>query len=614
MKTTCLIFVTCLLISLHSIGQSCNNWLELPNQPSYVRIGDLDITGNKVTVEAIFNRTAAWNGVDLYQGDLVSKHDGPNDCNYLLRPSSAEIATSNGYFKTPVICPIELNKTYHAAMVYDGSTLKFYRNGFLMSQTAATGNLVQNDWQTQIGLYFNLITQTQFIGYINEVRIWKIDRTQTEIRAYMNQPLPNPQTATGLLAYYTFDNLMNKQGNVAWNGTLGGGAAINKTNPNCAFVADSCSILSTPNNTSCSGFQKAFGTNAYDRAFDIASSSGNEFFTVGVTRSLGNDDILVSKLNLNGNVIWSKAFGAVGAETVRRVSPTSDGGLLIIGQTKSFGNSNGDILAFKINNSGALVWSKKFGVGSASGDLGMDIIETTDGGYALSGILNVSGGVADAVVIKLDNAANVVWSKRFDHLDGDDGVGIVQKGDTLVVAVDLQNSLANYSMAVMKLKLNDGSFITAKKLVPAARGLFNPYLYKNPAQPGYIISGHTIDGTDYSNMKHTIVTINDNLDIVNTKLISVTPVTNDFFTGIAPLSDGSIIGAASPQTNADGYIYKINSNNTVAYSKRFNGAADRRLYRLASMGQDIIAVGGTVVNGQEDFFVTVLNKDGTLGL
>lgn len=246
MKTTCLIFVSCLLFSLHSIGQSCNNWLELPNQPSYVRIGDLDITGNKVTVEAIFTRTAAWNGVDLYQGDLVSKHDGPNDCNYLLRPSSAEITTSNGYFKTPVICPIELNKTYHAAMVYDGSTLKFYRNGFLMSQTAATGNLVQNDWQTQIGLYFNLITQTQLVGYINEVRIWKIDRTQSEIRAYMNQPLPSPQTTPGLLAYYTFDNLMNKQGNAAWNGTLGGGAAIYKTNPNCAFVADSCSILSNP--------------------------------------------------------------------------------------------------------------------------------------------------------------------------------------------------------------------------------------------------------------------------------------------------------------------------------------------------------------------------------
>ena len=55
--------------------------------------------------------------------------------------NNAEITTSNGYFRTPDICEIELNKTYHAAMTYDGVTLKFYRNGYLMSQVAATGNL-----------------------------------------------------------------------------------------------------------------------------------------------------------------------------------------------------------------------------------------------------------------------------------------------------------------------------------------------------------------------------------------------------------------------------------------------------------------------------------------
>lgn len=219
---------------------SCTNWLKLPSQPSYVRVGDLDIPGDKITVEATFNRTAPWTGVDLFQGDLVSKHEGPQDCNYLLRPGSAEITTSRGYFKTPTICNIELHKTYHVAMVYDGATLKFYRNGFLMSQVAASGNLFQNNWQTQIGLYYNQVTQENFIGYINEVRIWNIVRTQDEIRSFMDKSLPSPQATPGLLAYYTFDNLLNKQGNAAWNGTLGGNASVNGTNPNCDFVADSC--------------------------------------------------------------------------------------------------------------------------------------------------------------------------------------------------------------------------------------------------------------------------------------------------------------------------------------------------------------------------------------
>ncbi|MDQ6763121.1 MAG: PKD domain-containing protein, partial [Bacteroidota bacterium] len=222
--------------------QGCNNWLFTPSNPSYVQVGQLNIPGDKITIEATINRTAPYIGGPLYAGDIVSKHDQPSDVNYLLRPNDAEITTSNGYFRTPDICEIELNKTYHVAMVYDGITLKFYRNGFLMSQVAATGNLYQNSWNTRIGFYDHELVNENFIGYINEVRIWNTVRSQNQLQAYMNSSLPNPTTQTGLLAYYTFNDLINKQGNTNWNGTLGGSASINSTNPNCAFVADSCSI------------------------------------------------------------------------------------------------------------------------------------------------------------------------------------------------------------------------------------------------------------------------------------------------------------------------------------------------------------------------------------
>ena len=65
----------------------------------------------------------------------------------------------------------------------------------------------------------------------------------------MNTSLPNPTTQVGLLAYYTFDDLTNKQGNATWNGTLGGAAAINQTNPNCNYCADSCGVAIAPQMT-----------------------------------------------------------------------------------------------------------------------------------------------------------------------------------------------------------------------------------------------------------------------------------------------------------------------------------------------------------------------------
>lgn len=217
---------------------NCNNWLRTPSFPSYANIGNLSVSGNQITVEATYVATLDNGGF----GNLVSKHSTASDANYLLRPYCAEITTTNGYFLALAPCAIVPNKTYHVALVYDGTTLKFYRNGFLLKSVPASGNLVTNSWQTWIG-HFNAQTANEnFIGYINEVRIWNVARTQSQLQTYMNSSLPSPTTQTGLLGYYTFDNLLNKQGNTAYNATLGGAATINATNPVCNFTADSCRV------------------------------------------------------------------------------------------------------------------------------------------------------------------------------------------------------------------------------------------------------------------------------------------------------------------------------------------------------------------------------------
>lgn len=214
------------------------NWLFTPSKTSAVNIGKLGVTGNNITVEAEIFQTA--NNPVLNSADIVSKHSDPTDVNYLLRNSFACVTTTDGYFQTPDICPMEDNKRYHIAMVYDGLSLKFYRNGFLMSEIAAHGNLIQNDFNTRIGFYEYEYWDEQFFGYINNVRIWNVARSREEIQTYMNGAIPNPETQAGLLAAYTFDNLKNKQGNPNWNGILVGSATINERVPDCNFIADSC--------------------------------------------------------------------------------------------------------------------------------------------------------------------------------------------------------------------------------------------------------------------------------------------------------------------------------------------------------------------------------------
>ncbi|MEO8852666.1 MAG: hypothetical protein ABI359_02750, partial [Ginsengibacter sp.] len=123
MRKPFFIFIFLLIYTNVAFAQiNCTNWLSTPARYSYVDIGNLNVPGSLITVEAVINRTQPYvSGTgDNIEGDVVSKHDNPNDINYLLRPNHAAITTSNGYFVTPDIEDIQLNKTYHVAMVYDG--------------------------------------------------------------------------------------------------------------------------------------------------------------------------------------------------------------------------------------------------------------------------------------------------------------------------------------------------------------------------------------------------------------------------------------------------------------------------------------------------------------
>ncbi len=301
---------------------SCNNWLKTQAIGQSVTVGDLDVSGNQITVEANFNCTSfPISGLNKWE-DIVSKHSNTTDANYVLRMDLAGITTTTGHYLTPPPAPcnnLVLNKTYHVALVYDGTILKLYRNGFLISQIAATGNLILNNWLTTIGDYaVNNPVGTNFFGYINEVRIWNIARTQNQIKTYMNSSLPNPATQTGLLGYYIFDDLTNKQGNPAWNGNLTGGAVINAINTSCSFVADSCSIPACTSKNDFSFTRNPCSPNAI--TFSTTSTSYNSIsWDFGDTNTASGSSTAVHAYITAGNyqVVMIQDYGTC-VDTVKK--------------------------------------------------------------------------------------------------------------------------------------------------------------------------------------------------------------------------------------------------------------------------------------------------------
>jgi gliding motility-associated-like protein len=239
------------LFAKFSFSQS----LQLTTSPQWVNVGDIDVVGNQLTVEALVYYTG---GVDV-----VSKHTGPPNVNYLLRLSSFELTTTSGFYLMPNPYVMSPNTWYHIAGTYDGSNIRYYVNGCLVITVPATGNLITQNLATAIG-NISCCSSEQFYGNIDEVRIWNVARTQAQIQGNMNN-LPSPATQLGLLAYYQFsNNLINSQGNAAFDGVAVGAAPVYAPDPPIIVTPAITSLIAQDalcvNNTGTVGIN-AVGTN-----------------------------------------------------------------------------------------------------------------------------------------------------------------------------------------------------------------------------------------------------------------------------------------------------------------------------------------------------------------
>lgn len=95
---------------------------------------------------------------------------------------------------------IQVNTWYHVACTYEATTRirKVYVNGSIVAQSTAGANLNLTNASYSIG---KRVSNTDYFrGYIQDVRIWNVVRTQSEIS--QNAFIPLTGTETGLVAWY----------------------------------------------------------------------------------------------------------------------------------------------------------------------------------------------------------------------------------------------------------------------------------------------------------------------------------------------------------------------------------------------------------------------------
>jgi hypothetical protein len=178
----------------------------------------LDFNQSYVNVPAdtAFNLTATWtleawvyprNVASGTEQDIISKWDGPGDASYQLQIESngaVRVPAYGGSSSTVALSRTKLvnNAWQHLAATFNNGEVRIYINGAL--DTVVTGMLTPMVSTQPLafgreGAYAGYT----YNGVIDEIRIWNVVRSASDLATFMNQRLAG--TETGLKGYWRFD-------------------------------------------------------------------------------------------------------------------------------------------------------------------------------------------------------------------------------------------------------------------------------------------------------------------------------------------------------------------------------------------------------------------------
>ncbi|MFI5134975.1 MAG: hypothetical protein ACHQD9_03885, partial [Chitinophagales bacterium] len=179
-------------------------------------------------------------------------------------------------------------------------------------------------------------------------------------------------------------------------------------------------------------WQYSFGGSDDEVCYRMQQTADSGFMEVGLTWSQDGDvadalfprQALLIKFDKNGNLQWEKTYGGSSTDHSFYTEQTADHGYIMAMESQSddgdvpvnYGNQ--DLVVFKLDESGDIVWSKV--IGGSLHDHPCCIRQISNGyifaGASLSNDGDVTGhhgssDYFDIWVVKMDTSGNIIWSK-----------------------------------------------------------------------------------------------------------------------------------------------------------------------------------------------------------
>jgi hypothetical protein len=418
-------------------------------------------------------------------------------------------------------------------------------------------------------------------------------------------------------------------------------------------------------------WQESYGGAGDEALFSALVADDGSCLVLGETNSFGAGprDALVVKLDSQGHVLWARTYGGPGDDRPRFIRQTHDGGYVIVGHTTSFGSGYHDGWLVKLDSDGNVVWEKAYG--GSNSDIFWSIALTPDGGFVVCGETRSFGqGGLDAWVLRLDYQGDVVWQRCLggESWDAAYGIHTLPSGNLLVAGWTESYGAGGTDIWILELNL-DGEVVAERTF----GGPSDDVIWFTPGEIdyGFAFAGETmsfsvgemdglvliitLEGTipecDFVTSTSTVSietvanaqagfpeVLSAPVDTSGTWAVplegeaSVTPICAfdswaltygrqglDYATSASRASDGGYFVTGwtrvSAQNSFDVWIMKVNALGEVLWQENYGGSDADTAFAMKGTGDNGLVIAGTTwsfgASGQDGW---VLKLDGDGGL
>jgi gliding motility-associated-like protein len=248
-----------------------------------------------------------------------------------------------------------------------------------------------------------------------------------------------------------------------------------------------------------------FGNEVPGRAQIIEDSNGNFVIAGGYSTSSNTRYPQVIKLSPTGGVLWTRALNASGPDHYRVVLEETTGNYICFG-TANYAIASSDFLVTRFDVNGNVLLSKAYGKGG--NDHIFDAKLLANGNIAIVGTEQIAGLNRSGTLTILDNNLNIVSNQSYNPgsaLNQFHEIIVKQNGNLILIQED--NSSGVFNIVISEVD-NTGALIWCKKYANASNKTLTGAIllnngviainYVSENVPNYITSVFTID--DFGNV------------------------------------------------------------------------------------------------------------------